>query len=161
MQIRSIYEIFRSIYECLDETMLSIFTPFVYDSFRSYGEIVSVTIENIEASITSIESIQIGMGKAVGEDCIKSAVQSALSTPGLENSIQKSPFIIVSFKTPHNLDHMDEGIRIISEIMPHDSELIWNWRRVDDPLKNEAIVTIFALHSDKDSFKKSEIDYEE
>ena len=151
IQVKSIYEIFRSICECLDGTMFRIFTP---DCSRPDGELVSATdVEEIEAIISSAESIQIGMGKAAGDDYIKLAVQSALSTPGLEDFIREAPFIIFHFTSPCDItmDLIDKGIRIIET--PDDANVFWGVQ-LDDSLENEAIVTIIALHSDKDSSQK-------
>ena len=93
------------------------------------------------------------MGKAAGDDYIKLAVQSALSTPGLEDFIREAPFIIFHFTSPCDItmDLIDKGIRIIET--PDDANVFWGLR-LDDSLKNKAIVTIIALHSDKDSSQK-------
>ena len=49
------------------------------------------------------------------------------------------------------MDLIDKGIFIIET--PDDANVFWGVQ-LDDSLENEAIVTIIALHSDKDSSQK-------
>ncbi len=117
--------------------------------------LINTDFADVRTVLTDAGSALMGMGSASGEGRAVAAARTAISSPLLESSIDRSQGVLLNISGASNLGLMEvnEAAEVVRSVAHQDANIIFG-TVIDDALEDEVRVTVIAagFESDRQSY---------